>query len=360
MENGWLAKSLEHYDACRWNEAVAALERSLIDEPESAATAWYRLGNVRGEQGRVDDALTCFERSLALDPSSAKAWNNLGAACQRLGSLDRGRAAYRTALHRDPSLFEPYLNLGRLCEVVGDLAAAAAYLKAGLSRYPGHPMLVHLLSAAIGENTARAPRDHVVAYFDGFAATFDHHLAQGLGYRVPELLAQMVSASLRPACRVLDLGCGTGLVGEAIADPDMELVGVDLSPRMLELAEKRGVYSRLILGDATEALGRSWPGSYQAVLAADVFIYIGDLAELFQGVARALAPRGVFGFSIEALEQGSYRLQSDGRYAHTLAYVRELAAAAGMKELAAQPVDLRGDKDGFAKGSLVLLERHQR
>ncbi|MDH4188796.1 MAG: methyltransferase domain-containing protein [Betaproteobacteria bacterium] len=357
MENGWLEKSLPHYEAGRWAEAALALEHSLIDEPGNAAAAAYRLGNVRGEQGRDSDALACFERSLALDPSNAKTWNNLGAVRQRLGSLDEARTAYRTAIDRDPELFEPYLNLGRLGEVVGDLAGAASYLSAGLSRHPGHPMLVHLLSAATGENTAHAPRDHIVAYFDGFAPAFDRHLENGLAYRVPARLAQMVSPSLRPPCRVLDLGCGTGLMGAAVADPGVELVGIDLSPRMLELAERRGVYSRLILGDATEELGRAASGSFNAVLAADVFIYIGDLTELFRGVARVLAPGGTFCFSIEDLSEGSYRLQSNGRYAHALAHVRELAAGTGFAERSARAVDLRGDKSGYARGHLLRLER---
>ncbi len=357
MGQHWLARGLAHYEACRWDEAAAALEHSLIDEPESAATAWYRLGNVRSEQGRDEDALACFERSLALDPSSAKAWNNLGAACQRLGSLEQGRAAYRAALERDPGLFEPYLNLGRLSEVVGDFASAAEYFRAGLSHHPGHPMLVHLLSAASGEKTARAPRDHIVAYFDGFAASFDHHLVDGLGYRVPRLLAQMADASLRPGCRAVDLGCGTGLVGEALEGRGIELVGVDLSPRMLELAAKRGAYARLILDDATEAL-RGFPASsFDAVFAADVFIYIGELRELFRCVARTLAPRGVFAFSVELLEHGDYRLLPNGRDAHALAHLRDLAAGAGLSEISMQAVDLRGEKDGTAKGALLLLQR---
>jgi predicted TPR repeat methyltransferase len=357
MATSWLDKSLAHYEACRWDEAATALEHSLADEPRNAATAWYRLGNVRSEQGRDRDAIACFERSLALDSSSAKAWNNLGAAYQRLGSPEQGRAAYRAALAREPELFEPYLNLGRLSEVVGDLTAAAEYFRTGLSHHPGHPMLVHLLSAASGESTACAPRDHVVAYFDGFAASFDHHLVEGLGYRVPRLLSQMVSASLHAGSRVLDLGCGTGLVGEAIDARGIELVGVDLSPRMLELAEKRGSYRRLILGDATETLRGLAAGSFDVVLAADVLVYIGDLAALFEAVARALAPGGVFAFSVELLAQGSYRLQSSGRYAHALTYLRSRAAGAGMSTVSIEPVDIRGERDGVAKGALLLLQR---
>ncbi len=357
MATSWLDKSLEHYEACRWNEAAVALEQSLADEPANAASAWYRLGNVRSEQGRDRDAIECFKNSLALDSSRAKTWNNLGAAYQRLGFAERGYAAYRAALAREPGLFEPYLNLGRLSEARGDLAAAAGYFRAGLAHHPGHPMLVHLLSAATGENPARAPRDHIVAYFDGFAASFDHHLVHGLGYRVPRLLSQAVSATLRAGSRVLDLGCGTGLVGEAIDARGIELVGVDLSPRMLELAEKRGLYSRLFLGDAAETLREFAAGCFDVVLAADVLIYIGDLVELFEAVARALAPAGIFALSVELVAQGSYRLQSNGRYAHALAYLGSQAAAAGMSIISIEAIDIRAEREDLAKGALLVLQR---
>lgn len=353
MASDLLAQSLALYDDCRWEEAAAALAILLAEQPGNV-TAWYRLGNVRGEQGRDDEALDCFERAVALDPAHAKSWNNLGTANQRLGREDEALAAYRTAVDRDPELFEPYLNLGRLCADRGDLAGAARCLSAGLEHHPANPMLVHLLAAASGDNSTHAPRDHVVAYFNDFAPDFDRQVVQKLGYDVPQALAELVRPALGGQARVLDLGCGTGLMGAAIAGPGIELVGVDLSPRMLELAEKRGVYTELILSDISEALAHAQPGSFRAVLAADVFIYIGDLAELFQGVARALKPGGLFGFSVQAIPQGSYRLQPSGRYSHNLAYVRRLAAVAGLKELAMRSVSIRREKDA---GHLLVLER---
>jgi predicted TPR repeat methyltransferase len=123
---------------------------------------------------------------------------------------------------------------------------------------------------------------------------------------------------------------------------------------MLELAQKRGVYAELIRSEAGEALADAAAGSYRAVLAADVFIYIGDLAGLFQGVARVLQPGGLFGFSVQAIPEGSYRLQPSGRYSHNLAYLRGLAAASGLRELATRSVSIRREKDA---GHLVLLER---
>ncbi len=342
------------YDQCRWDEAGAALESALAGQ-SGDAEGWYRLGNVRTEQGHDAEALECFSRTLALAPTHAKARNNFGAACERLSRHSEALQAYQRALENDPKLFEPYLNLGRLHESFGEPARAAAYFRTGLEHYPGNPMLTHLLAAVSGEESApRVPREHVASYFDGFAEHFDEYVVGRLGYRLPETLAELLGPRLiARGDDVVDLGCGTGLVGAALAARGARLVGVDLSAGMLERARKRGVYAELVLADIEDALRARAPKSFRAALAADVLIYIGDLSGVLREVSRVLASGGVFAFSIEALETGDYRLQTSGRYAHSLDYVRRLAAHEGLREKLVRAVRVRG----ATQGSLLVLER---
>lgn len=354
----WLAEGDAHYDAQRWDAAGVAFERSLALDPRQAH-AWYRLGNVREEQGRDDDAAACFGKAVALDPSHAQAWNNLGGARQRLGREEQAIAAYRCAMQADPRLPQPYLNLGRLAGARGDSALAAECFAAGLEQHPGDPTFEHLVAAAAGENTARAPAGYVTALFDGFAPQFERHLVQKLQYHVPEALAQMVLPTLQapgPVC-VIDLGCGTGLVGVALAAAGAQITGVDLSPHMLEIAATRGTYARLERGELLEALARTPAASAQAVVAADVFIYVGDLAAVFASVARVLAPGGAFALSVEGLEGGDYRLRPTGRYAHSAGYLRALAAQSGLQERRLERVRIRGDARGYAEGWLALFAK---
>jgi predicted TPR repeat methyltransferase len=352
----WLAEGNAHYEAQRWDEAGIALARALSLEPRDAQ-AWFRLGNVREEQRRDAEALDSFLRAVELDAKHARAWNNLGGARQRLGRSEQAALAYRKAIEADPALLQPYLNLGRLCQERGDLPAAAACFRAGLAHHPANAMLEHLAAAASGGSSARAPRQYVAELFDDVSARFDEHLVQHLEYRVPWLLADLVRSHLAPSSRVLDLGCGTGLVGAALATPGLQLTGVDLSPRMLEIAAKRGIYAGLLLADVQEALASSPAAHFRAVLAADVFIYIGDLADVFREVARVLEPGGLFAYSVEVLGEGSYQLQRTGRYAQNLGYLRDLAARSSLRELRADSVDIRRQQSGFAAGRLLLLER---
>src|SRR6185436_5638298 len=159
----------------------------------------------------------------------------------------------------------------------GDLALAAQCFKAGLEHHPGDPTFEHLSAAATGVSTMRAPEGYVTNLFDGVARQFEHHLVQELEYHVPEALAGLVLPELKQRACVIDLGCGTGRVGKALAGPGARIIGLDLSARMLEIAAQQGAYATLERGELAEVLARYPADSAQAVLAADVFIYVGDL-----------------------------------------------------------------------------------
>lgn len=353
----WLAEGNAHYDAQAWNEAGSALEKSLALDPRQA-NAWFRLGNVREEQGQNDRAAAiCFEKAVALDPLHARAWNNLGGAQQRLGLGEQAVASYRKAMQADPGLAQACLNLGRLASTRGDHALAAECFKTGLDHHPGDPTFEHLAAAAAGRSTSRAPEGYVTSLFDGVAQQFERHLVDDLAYQVPEALAKLVKPQLRAGACVVDLGCGTGLVGVALASARAEIIGVDLSARMLEIAARRGAYAKLEKGELVEVLARMPTASVHAVLAADVFIYIGELSAVFTAVARVLAPRGLFALSVEGLEGGGYQLQPTGRYAQSPDYLRSLAAQCGLEERAMESTLIRREGSGHAGGWLALFSK---
>jgi predicted TPR repeat methyltransferase len=352
-----------HYDARRWKEAGIAFERGLALEPRHA-NAWYRLGNAREELGLGGIVVvTCFEKAVAYDPAHAQAWNNLGSAQQRMGRTEQALASYRKALQVEPGLAPACLNLGRLAESRGDHALALECFKAGLEHHPGDPTFQHLVAAAAGQAPARAPENYIAKLYDGLAPQFENHLVQDLGYQIPEVIAKMLRPELEAAraaaapARVIDLGCGTGLVGVALKGTGAEVTGVDLSQRMLDIAARRGVYAKLELGELTEVLARCAAGSARAVIAADVFIYTGDLAPVFAAVARVLVPRGLFALSVEGIEEGTYLLQANGRYCHAPAYLRALAAQCGLEERRLERATIRREGSGTAEGWLALFAK---
>jgi predicted TPR repeat methyltransferase len=298
-----------------------------------------------------------LEKRLALDPARAEAWDSLGLCRLNLGQYDLAAAAYRRSIDADPSRLAPYRKLTGILAARGELAAAQELILAALERHPGDAALVHRLAAVRGQSPPRPPAGHVAEVFDAMAHDFDRHLVEELGYRVPEMIAQRLRpfiAYARPA-RIIDLGCGTGLVGAALAaaGATAEVTGIDLSRRMLEQARARGGYARLVQGDIVEELRRMPAGEAHAIVAADVFVYLGELDGVYEAAARALAPAGVFMFSVEGLDAGDYQLHPNGRYAHSAGYLRRLAAKQGLPERAMEAVPIRRDGAGHLRGWLA-------
>jgi predicted TPR repeat methyltransferase len=170
--------------------------------------------------------------------------------------------------------------------------------------------------------------------------------------------AVMATTQARAGLDVIDLGCGTGLVGKLFRGVAGRLTGIDVSPGMIEQAKRRQVYDQLVLDDVVNYL-QARKDACDLVLGADVFIYIGDLAAVFQAVAQLLRPGGLFAFSLEATTQGEYVLQANRRYAQSLAYIQRLAGQHHLATALANPVKLRRHRDQSAEGLIVVLRAGQ-
>ena len=328
-------------------EAAAAFQRALAAAPTNAE-AHFRLGLALRDQQRLNDAAASYRRAIELQPAYVEAHNNLGSVLQMLEQRDAALAAYRRAVALGPTFGQPYLNLGRLYTLAGDTLNAAATFEAAIARGIDVDSFRHLLSALKGETTIRAPDAYTRSLFDNFAGDFDRRLIDELGYHVPETLAQRIKA-LAPqnALRILDLGCGTGLCGAALAGCYGQLTGIDLSGPMLEKARARNLYTELTESSIETWLEHAPPAAYDIVLAADVLIYCGDLAPLFASIAHRLVTGGLYAFSVEIAEGEAFVLQASGRYAHPVAYIRSLYAGSGLTEVNGFPHHIRGNVNGY-------------
>src|SRR5262249_42720411 len=145
----------------------------------------------------------------------------------------------------------------------------------------------------------------------------------------PALLIDMLARALpKRKLDVLDLGCGTGLLGIELRPLAKTLTGIDLSTRMLKRAEERQIYDRLVRSELIEFL-QTQHQTFDLVAAADVLVYMGEPAGVSAGVRQALRPGGSFGFSVEVNEPQDFALRSTRRYGHAQAYLRRLAQEQG-------------------------------
>ncbi|MDP6805978.1 MAG: methyltransferase domain-containing protein [Rhodospirillales bacterium] len=157
--------------------------------------------------------------------------------------------------------------------------------------------------------------------------------------------------------RALDLGCGTGLVGEAFRAHVGELHGIDLSAKMLDRARRKGIYDAVHLEDVHDCLNRyaAEGTAFDLVVAAELFIYIGNLEPIFTGIATVLTPGALFAFSVEGCADSPFKLLRTGRYAHGEGYVRALASRHGLSVDVSDEIEIRQQADEFAAGRLYVL-----
>ncbi|MGB0733864.1 MAG: class I SAM-dependent DNA methyltransferase, partial [Pontibacterium sp.] len=156
--------------------------------------------------------------------------------------------------------------------------------------------------------------------------------------------------------RCLDLGCGTGLVADALTPyaGDLELTGVDLSAGMLKLAKDKARYRHLIQADLTKFSAPA--GHYHIIIAADVFIYLGDLKPVFTKVANLLSPEGLFAFTLEAGDSHT-QLMKSGRFSHSTQYIDHLITNTQFTTLSQQRFALRLENNEPVEGLLYLVQK---
>ncbi len=344
-------------DQGRLDEAIARYQQALAVKPYYA-DALSNFGNALQAQGKLDEAIARYEQALAVKPDFPKALYNLGCVLQDQNKLDDAIARYEQALAIKPDYADALYNLGCSLQSQGKLDEAAQRYRQTINLDPKNKSAEHLLASITAGTTQRAPSQYIEKLFDGYAHKFDTHLVHDLKYKTPtELISLLRQAVEFPVGKwdVLDLGCGTGLAGLEIFPYARQLVGVDLSSKMLERAHARNIYHRLEHADLLLMMQGEESSSYDVVIAADVFVYLGVLDDIVSEVKRLLRTDGFFIFTVEALEalssdvislenKSDYKLNQSGRYAHSANYLEKLSSTNGFSSISLTSIPVRFEK----------------
>lgn len=247
---------------------------------------------------------------------------------------------YAQALELAPTWTAGWYRLGDI-RAKFDLSDADQAFEAALATDPTDRLGASLRLDMLRERsmTDAMPPAFVEALFDQYAPRFETALVEGLAYCGPQLMAEQLQAPIGAA---LDLGCGTGLMGEALRPLCTTLTGWDISTEMLRAAEAKGIYDHLDKRD----LNRLSPPQerWQVITAADVFIYLGALEKIIGWVALALESGGQFVFTVEEhTGPEAYVLRDTCRYAHSARGLQDLLDQAGFDSRIARAV-LREDR----------------
>jgi predicted TPR repeat methyltransferase len=354
----WYYLGVTHLRLDENSEGERCLRRAIALK-DSLALAHYWLGIALSRQHCEDEAIACYERTVALDPAHHDAWLRAGRFHELQHATGEAERCYRRAIAVRPDSGEAHAKLAGLLHALGRADEARAEYHEALRLRPDMESVRYLL-AALDQSVPppAAPPGYVRALFDDYAEKFESHLTQQLAYRTPELLSGHLREFMGKPVRsldIMDLGCGTGLCGVLFREHARRLVGVDLSPAMIEKARGRGIYDELLVEEVVAALGRM-PGQFDLVLAGDVFVYIGDLKPVLLATRSALRPGGLFAFSVEAGAPGTdYAVHRAARYTHSAEYVRTVSMQTPFEELAQSTVELRKQEGVSVAGHLFVL-----
>jgi predicted TPR repeat methyltransferase len=229
-----------------------------------------------------------------------------------------------------------------------------------VERFPEHENYRYYLAVSRGEVPDTQPTALSAVLFDEYAPRFDIHLVAGLQYQVPKRVAQIVTARYPELdCSVLDLGCGTGLLGVYLGKPKGALIGVDLSKKMIEQAQKHGLYDRFHVVNLIEALEHTPPEQYEVITACDVMLYVGNLNQVLPNALKVLRPGGMLIFSCELADasEGELAIRSSNRYAHGKSAVIKQCEQTGFTNVITEELVLRTENKKPVAGFILIARK---
>jgi predicted TPR repeat methyltransferase len=330
-----------------------------LAEETMLATGLMYMSHLEYEQ-----AVEIFRAAVARFPKAAAAYANLGAALFQKADLEGAAMAYKKAtfLEQNAGYRQnlSFINLLQGFIVEAHEAALAAYQQdnpdislpdtlkravfflstyrhfksarlaalAWVAQAPNDPEAAYLSQALASERLDRAPPEYLRQHFDDAASHYDQALLTRLQYQVPDRVEQLLAEVLGKNWQgwVLDAGCGTGLLADRLRPYATHLVGLDISPNMVDLARRKGLYDDLLVGDIA-ALPVLTRDKFDLIVATDALIYFGDLVIPFAAIAEALRPGGWFVLNLELMPGKHYFLMPNGRFKHAHIYLEQVRRA---------------------------------
>jgi predicted TPR repeat methyltransferase len=404
-------KAVEYYESAlqiyrqEINSVVesAKQQQQHQEAKEIAASAAFYLGMVQQDSGHALDAVEAYGLALELDEYHWAAAANRGSVQQDVlkeyrQALASYNEAYRilmganSAPPTDPPE-EPSFTLSQLQYRIGlcitydatqkcivqdtdndepttttprtvDCRELATHAFALAVQYdPNNEFAKHMLASMTADATmTRASNEYVKALFDDYATHFEHSLVNDLHYtgferlrrgfdRAIQMNGQQPEVSNQLFDTVMDAGCGTGLAGEQFRNVSKTLIGVDLSQAIFDqaLLQRPGLYDEVIAGDVLQAF-RKYRAGLSLIIAADRYIYFGNLDPLFKAMNQGLEEGGLAAFTLENVSVDDERilettksdwrwqLTASGRFAHRKEYVVKAVEDHGFTVLCYEPL----------------------
>lgn len=322
--------------------------KKAIELADKNLDARVNYANMLYNANRLSEALEEYRQAVILNPQSAESSNNIGIILKDLKEYEEALGLFFNAYHLNPEIEAFSVNIAETLVLLfrKNKELATKIAENWVKGSPENVFARHVDASFKGESLEDT-KVYCQKLFDNFADNYElvlKRVAYSLPSRIRDLAGNVKGT-------IIDLGCGSGLVGQALKTAENQIIGVDLSKNMLDLAKKKKVYQKLVKGDIV-AYMQSRPIA-DLVVAADVFGYMGDLSP----IVKALESYKII-FSIETLKEADklYQITDSGRFRHNPLYVEKLLAQNGFKSIQQTNIILRQENGHDVEGIIFIAQ----
>lgn len=322
--------------------------RAITHNPQNLS-AHTNLANLLCTKNRTVEALEEYRQAVLISPQTPEISYNLALVLKSLKEYEQALELMFHAFYSAPQHDDWALNIA---ETLSEFAAvespkARIIAENWHKKMPEHTVAKHI-SAVLNNKASDTETAYNKLLFDNFAPSYEQTL-QKIGYAVVEKIVELYAPIQG---EILDLGCGTGLLGKHLKTAENKIIGVDISSQMLAFAKQKNAYDELVEDDIMTYLQQHQNNFPQTIVAADVFCYFGDLEPIFKHCAPAKLI-----FSVETDSNiAAFSVQANGRYKHNPQWVENKLRVVGYRNITTTPLVLRHENGIEVQGEIFMAE----
>lgn len=343
----------------RRQESIATAERVAKLEPHNLQVLAGVI-DIAHRAGHTEMAVRHLERGLSLVPGDRMLRSHLAQDLAELGKHEEALAQWQSLIDEKPDDVQARLGRIRLLQALGSMEKALPDTTVLLALVPENSIAQYYDQLARGQTPAHMPVELTTPMFDAMAEGYDQHMVRQLQYQLPKQVAgQLLELYPDRRFNVLDLGCGTGLLGVYLAPLEGYIVGVELSAKMIEQAARHNVYYRFHQVNLLDALRTTPDSTFDVIAALDTFTYVGELQQAVADAHRILVPGGRLIFSCEHGDAAGpdVQLVPANRYVHKLASVQQQCLQAGFRFVQVRETDLYLESGQPVRGFVITATK---
>lgn len=326
------------------NKQAETYFQQVFSLDNNNAEAHINYADMLYHADRMLEAIEEYHKAVLLQPDNLAISNNLGVILKDIGDYTEALGLFFKAYKQKPHDEKISINIYETLQILyqSDKETAKKIAENWKKDSPNNCYAERINQNFRGEEPTQEENNRFnQKLFNNFATDYEQVLTK-INYTLPQQISQILG---KVQGRIWDLGCGTGLCGQVLKNEQNQLIGIDISPEMLEKAQAKNIYEDLIVKDITEFLKNPPQKRADLIIAADVFCYFGNLEEII----RLCAPTALC-FSVEKGETDTYILRESGRFQHNDNYVKKLLTQNGYSEIEVKESLLRKENNQDVKG----------